>query len=127
MGRSKSRRGARMIERKRKHRMKAEPVGLVDPAPHPSREFAATDDERLITRVHLRTQKALTGEITPRGAYLCLFGTAMICADAGVGEETAVEAFVAEYRRVASDRDRWRIEDTERLRAEVGLGRESKP
>lgn len=114
-----------MTERKRKHRMRSEPVGLVDPAPNPSREFAATDDERLITRAHLGVQKGLLGEITPRGAYLCLFGTAMICVDAGIAEDAAVSAFVAEYRRVASEREHWRIEDTERLKAEVKLTRET--
>jgi len=73
-----------MTERKRKHRFKAEPVGVVDPSPNRSQEFATTDDERLFARAHLRTQQAFLGKVTPRAACLTVFGAALLCVEAGI-------------------------------------------
>lgn len=111
-----------MIEHKRKHRMKAEPVGLVDPAPSPSTLFEQTEEERMFALHHLRTQKALLGEIGPRSAYACVFGAALLCVEAGVEAARAYDAFRAEYERVSREWDRWQLGD-ERLRAEVSLTR----
>ena len=112
-----------MTERKRRHRMKAEPVGLVDPSPNPAQEFSATDDERLITRTHLRIQKGLAGEITPRGAFLCVFGAALICVEAGIEASKAIDAFKTEYERVSREFDKLGLGPVERLTADVRLTR----
>ena len=111
-----------MTERKRKHRMKAEPVGLVDPTPNPSQEFAATDDERLIARAHLRVQQGLLGKVNPRSAYTCVFGAALLCVEAGIEASKAYEAFRTEYDRVSKEFDKLGLGPVERLTAEIGLG-----
>ena len=115
-----------MTERKRKHRFKAEPVGVVDPTPNRSQEFAATDDERLLTRAHLRTQQALLGKINPRSAYTCVFGAALLCVEAGIEASKAYDAFKAEYERVSEEFDKLGLGPVKRLVAEVGLVKENK-
>jgi hypothetical protein len=113
-----------MTPRSRKHKFKAEPVGVVDPTPNPSKQFVATDDERLLARAHLRTQKALLGEIGPRSAYACVFGAALLCVEAGVEAAAAYEAFKTEYERVKNEWDKWELGKVERLIADVRLMRE---
>lgn len=105
----------------RRHKFKAEPVGLADPAPSPSKRFEQTDEERMFARAHLRTQKALLGEIGPRSAYACVFGAALLCVEAGVEAAKAYDAFQAEYERVSKEWDKWKLGEHERLKAEVGL------
>jgi len=95
-----------MTERKRKHRFKAEPVGVVDPSPNRSQEFATTDDERLFARAHLRTQQAFLGKVTPRAACLTVFGAALLCVEAGIEVSKALDAFKAEYERVSKEFDK---------------------
>ena len=112
-----------MTERKRRHRMKAEPVGLVDPSPNPAQEFAATDDERLLTRAHLRVQQGLLGKINPRSAYTCVFGAALICVEAGIEASKAIDAFKTEYERVSKEFDKLGLGPVERLTADVRLTR----
>lgn len=110
----------------RRHNLKVEPVGFVDPTPTPSTRFEPTrfeqtDEERMFAQVHLRTQKALLGEIGPRSAYACVFGAALLCVEAGVEAAKAYDAFQAEYERVSKEWDRWKLGEPERLKAEVGL------
>lgn len=107
----------------RKHRMKAD----VDPSPSPSREFAATDDERLLARAHLRVQQGLLGKITPRSAYTCVFGAALLCVEAGIEASKAYDAFRDEYERVSKEFDKLGLGPVERLTADVRLTRENKP
>lgn len=107
--------------KKFKHRLKAEPVGFVDPTPSPSTRFEQSDEERMFARAHLRTQKALLGEIGPRSAYACVFGAALLCVEAGVEASNAYDAFKAEYERVKNEWDKWELGKVERLRAEVKL------
>lgn len=107
--------------RRRKHKLKAEPMGFVDPTPTPSTRFEQTDEERMFARAHLRTQKALLGEIGPRSAYACVFGAALLCVEAGVEAAKAYDAFQAEYERVSKEWDRWKLGEPERLKAEVGI------
>jgi len=113
-----------MTERKRKHRFKAEPVGVVDPTPNPSQEFAATDDERLLTRAHLRVQQGLLGKATPRAAYMTVFGAALLCVEAGVEASKAYDAFKTEYERVSKEFDKLGLGPVDRLTADVRLMRE---
>jgi hypothetical protein len=110
--------------RKRKHRFKAEPVGVVDPTPNPSKQFAATDEERLLTRAHLRAQQGLLGKINPRSAYTCVFGAALLCVEAGIEASKAYDAFKAEYERVSKEFDKLGLGPVERLTADVRLTRE---
>ena len=107
------------MTRRRKHNFKAEPVGSVDPTPSPSTRFEQTDEERMLSRAHLRTQKALLGEIGPRSAYACVFGAALLCVEAGIEAAKAYEAFKTEYERVQKEWDKWELGKVERLRAEV--------
>jgi len=111
----------RKAAKARRHKFKADPVGLADPAPSPSKRFEQTDDERLMLRAQLRTQKALLGEIGPRASYACVFGAALLCVEAGVGLKDAIDAFTEEYRRVSKEWDKWNLGEHERLKAEVGL------
>lgn len=109
------------MSRRRKHNLKAEPVGFVDPTPSPSTRFEQNEEERMFARAHLRTQKALHGEIGPRSAYACVFGAALLCVEAGVEAAKAYDAFQAEYERVSKEWDRWKLGEPERLKAdEVG-------
>ncbi len=106
-----------MTPRSRKHKFKAEPVGVVDPTPNPSKQFVATDDERLLTRAHLRTQQALLGKVTPRAAYMTVFGAALLCVEAGIEASKAYDAFKAEYKRVSREFDKlpsWNLDAPER-------------
>ena len=83
--------------------------------------FEQTDEERMFSRAHLRTQKALLGEIGPRSAYACVFGAALLCVEAGVEASKAYDAFKAEYERVQKEWDNWKLDVPERLKAEVKL------
>lgn len=112
---------ARRTAKKRRAEFRAEPVGVVDAAPSPSKRFEQTDDERLMLRAQLRAQKALFGEIGPRASYACVFGAALLCVEAGVGLKDAIDAFTEEHRRVSKEWDKWKLGEHERLKAEVGL------
>jgi hypothetical protein len=116
-----------MTERKRKHRFKAEPVGFVDPTPNPSKQFEASDDERLLTRVHLRTQQALTGKVTPRAACLTVFGAALLCVEAGIEVSKALDAFKAEHERVSREFDKLGLGPVDRLIADDRRVRRARP
>lgn len=63
------------VTRRRKHNLKAEPVGFADTTPSPSTRFEQTDEERMFARAHLRTQKALLGEIGGIDASLVVHQT----------------------------------------------------
>ena len=107
-----------MTPRKRKHRFQAEPVGFVDPTPNPSKQFEASDDERLLTRAHLRTQQALLGKVTPRAAYMTVFGAALLCVEAGVEASKAYDAFKVEHERVSREFDKLGLGPVDRLIAD---------
>ena len=116
-----------MTPRKRKHRFKAEPVGFVDPSPNRLQEFAATDDERLFTRAHLRTQQAFLGKVTPRAACLTVFGAALLCVEAGIEVSKALDAFKAEHERVSREFDKLGLGPVDRLIADDRRVRRARP
>lgn len=89
--------------------------------------FEASDDERMVARVHLRTRKALVGQITPKDVRLCLFGAALLAVEAGLEAEKIFAAFREEHERVSREFDAWKLREPERLRAEVGLPRKGEP
>ena len=104
---------ARKPAKKRRAEFKAEPVGVVDAAPRPSKRFEQTDEGRTMLRAQLRTQKALLGEIGPRASYACVFGAALMCVETAVGLSEAIEAFSEEYRRVSMEWDKWNLDAPE--------------
>lgn len=119
------------MTRKRSYKatgLRAELVGAPTPGPAPAPvPFEATDEARFMTRVHLRTQQALLGKVTPRDARICLFGAALIAVEAGIEAEKVFAAFREEHERVSREFDKWKLGEPERLRAEVGLPRKEKP
>ena len=117
------------MTRKRSYKapgLRAELVGAPTPEPGPV-PFEATDEARFMARVHLRTQQALLGKVTPRDARICLFGAALIAVEAGIEAEKVFAAFREEHERVSREFDKWKLGEPERLRAEVGLPRKEKP
>jgi hypothetical protein len=104
---------ARKVAKKRRAEFKAEPIGVADPSPSPSRRFEQTDEGRRMLRAQLRTQKAMLGEIGPRASYACVFGAALMCVETAVGLSEAIEAFSEEYRRVSTEWDKWKLDAPE--------------
>ena len=90
--------------------LRAELVGAPTPAPAPI-PFEATDEARFMTRVHLRTQQALLGKVTPRDARICLFGAALIAVEAGLEAETAFAAFREGFEREMRGRAQRQLEE----------------